>query len=52
MGGHGNAMGGIVSGRRELVSQIARAQNWLAQADGCVSGYAGRKNPAFAHAAA
>ncbi len=29
MGGHGNAMGGIVSGRRELVNQIERAQNWL-----------------------
>jgi cystathionine beta-lyase/cystathionine gamma-synthase len=29
MGGHGNAMGGIVSGRRELVSQIEKAQNWL-----------------------
>ena len=29
MGGHGNAMGGVVSGRRELISQIEKAQNWL-----------------------
>lgn len=29
MGGHGNAMGGIVSGRKELVNRIERAQNWF-----------------------
>jgi len=29
MGGHGNAMGGVVSGRKELVAKIERAQNWL-----------------------
>lgn len=29
MGGHGNAMGGVVSGRKELVNKIEKAQNWL-----------------------
>ncbi len=29
IGGHGNAMGGVVSGRKELVGKIERAQNWL-----------------------
>jgi len=29
MGGHGNAMGGVVSGRKELVGKIEKAQNWL-----------------------
>ena len=29
MGGHGNAMGGVVSGRAELVNRIEQAQNWL-----------------------
>jgi methionine-gamma-lyase len=29
MGGHGNAMGGVVSGSRELVKKIEMAQNWL-----------------------
>ena len=29
MGGHGNAMGGVISGRRDLVNKIQRAQNWL-----------------------
>ena len=29
MGGHGNAMGGVVSGRKGLVGMIERAQNWL-----------------------
>jgi cystathionine beta-lyase/cystathionine gamma-synthase len=29
MGGHGNAMGGIVSGSKELVRKIEHAQNWL-----------------------
>ena len=29
MGGHGNAMGGIVSGKSEIVKQIEKAQNWL-----------------------
>ena len=29
MGGHGNAMGGVVSGRRDLISTIERSQNWL-----------------------
>ena len=29
MGGHGNAMGGVVSGSKGLVSKIERAQNWL-----------------------
>ena len=29
LGGHGNAMGGVVSGKRELVSWIEGAQNWL-----------------------
>jgi methionine-gamma-lyase len=29
MGGHGNAMGGVVSGRKELVGKIEHAQHWL-----------------------
>jgi len=29
MGGHGNAMGGVVSGKKDLVGKIERAQNWL-----------------------
>ena len=29
MGGHGNAMGGVVSGRKNLVGKINKAQNWL-----------------------
>jgi methionine-gamma-lyase len=29
MGGHGNAMGGVVSGKQELVTQVEAAQNWL-----------------------
>lgn len=29
MGGHGNAMGGVVSGNKELVGKIENAQNWL-----------------------
>ena len=29
MGGHGNAMGGVVSGRKELVGKIEKAQYWL-----------------------
>lgn len=29
MGGHGNAMGGVVSGRKKLVSKIERAQNYF-----------------------
>ena len=29
IGGHGNAMGGVVSGRKELVDRISHAQNWL-----------------------
>ena len=29
MGGHGNAMGGVASGRKELIGKINRAQNWL-----------------------
>ncbi len=29
MGGHGNAMGGVVSGRKELVGKIDKAQNWF-----------------------
>jgi methionine-gamma-lyase len=29
IGGHGNAMGGVVSGRKELVGRISHAQNWL-----------------------
>ena len=29
MGGHGNAMGGIVSGRKELVDKVEKAQNWF-----------------------
>ena len=29
MGGHGNAMGGVVSGSKELVNKIEHAQNWL-----------------------
>jgi methionine-gamma-lyase len=29
MGGHGNAMGGVVSGRKELVGNIDKAQNWF-----------------------
>lgn len=29
MGGHGNAMGGVVSGRKDLVGSVERAQNWL-----------------------
>lgn len=29
MGGHGNAMGGVVSGKKELVGKIERAQNWF-----------------------
>lgn len=29
MGGHGNAMGGVVSGNKSLVDRIQRAQNWL-----------------------
>lgn len=29
MGGHGNAMGGVVSGKEDLVERIGRAQNWL-----------------------
>jgi len=29
MGGHGNAMGGVVAGRKDLVNKIEKAQNWL-----------------------
>jgi cystathionine beta-lyase/cystathionine gamma-synthase len=29
MGGHGNAMGGAVSGKKELVAKIENAQNWF-----------------------
>ena len=29
MGGHGNAMGGVISGRKELINRIEKAQNWL-----------------------
>jgi len=29
IGGHGNAMGGVVSGRKDLVGKIERAQHWL-----------------------
>ena len=29
MGGQGNAMGGVVSGRKDLVGRIESAQNWL-----------------------
>ena len=29
MGGHGNAMGGVVSGKKNLVAKIEKAQNWL-----------------------
>jgi cystathionine beta-lyase/cystathionine gamma-synthase len=29
MGGHGNAMGGVVSGKKELVGKIEHAQHWL-----------------------
>ncbi len=29
LGGHGNAMGGVVSGKKELVGRIEQAQNWL-----------------------
>ena len=29
MGGHGNAMGGVISGNKDLVDKIERAQNWL-----------------------
>ncbi len=29
MGGHGNAMGGVVSGKKELVGKIEQAQNWF-----------------------
>jgi len=29
LGGHGNAMGGVVSGNKELVEKIEAAQNWL-----------------------
>jgi len=29
VGGHGNAMGGVVSGRKDLVGKIENAQNWL-----------------------
>jgi len=29
VGGHGNAMGGVVSGRKDLVAKIGRAQCWL-----------------------
>ena len=29
IGGHGNAMGGVVSGRKELVGKVEKAQNWL-----------------------
>ncbi len=29
MGGHGNAMGGVVSGKKDLVGKIERAQCWL-----------------------
>ena len=29
MGGHGNAMGGVASGSKDLVGRIERAQNWF-----------------------
>ena len=29
MGGHGNAMGGVVAGDSSLVNQVEKAQNWL-----------------------
>ena len=29
MGGHGNATGGVVSGKKELVGRIEHAQNWF-----------------------
>ena len=29
IGGHGNAMGGVVSGKKELVGKIEGAQNWF-----------------------
>ncbi|MDP7289194.1 MAG: aminotransferase class V-fold PLP-dependent enzyme, partial [Phycisphaerae bacterium] len=29
VGGHGNAMGGVVSGRKNLIGKIGRAQSWL-----------------------
>jgi len=29
MGGHGNAMGGVVSGKKALVDKIVKAQNWF-----------------------
>ena len=29
IGGHGNAMGGVVSGSKELINKIEHAQNWL-----------------------
>ena len=29
IGGHGNAMGGVVSGNREIVGKIEKAQNWF-----------------------
>jgi len=29
VGGHGNAMGGVVSGRKDLVGKIGQAQSWL-----------------------
>jgi len=29
MGGHGNAMGGVVAGKRDLVGRIENAQCWL-----------------------
>jgi methionine-gamma-lyase len=29
MGGHGNAMGGVVSGKKDLVGRIEKAQNWF-----------------------
>ena len=29
MGGHGNAMGGVISGQKSLVNKIGKSQNWL-----------------------
>ena len=28
MGGHGNAMGGVVAGNKDLVNKSEKAQNW------------------------
>lgn len=54
VGGHGNAMGGVVSGPKALVDKIVTAQNWLRGLDasyGCVPHYARCENPTYADAA-